>query len=505
MRMDRGQGTRLDFSNTRALVVGLAREGMALTRFLVERGASVTVTDAKPNTALADNVAALAGLPVTFALGGHPLTLLDGVDILFVSPGVPLEIPLLAEARGRGLPLSSETRLFTRLCPAPVVGITGSSGKTTTTALVGEMLKAAGWRTWVGGNIGQPLIGHLDEIDRSDVVVMELSSFQLEFFATWQQAGTAKGKARRKGLLFDAAGWSPGLAAVLNITPDHLDRHSSMDAYITAKSQILAYQRLGDVALLNLDNRVTRGMGQKLPPGAQRVLWFSLERPVEAGTFLRGDELVLRLAGQDTVLCKVEDLRLLGRHNLANTLAAAALAASVPMVCRTGAESLELPIAALRRTATSFAGVEHRLELVRERDGVRWYNDSIATTPQRTGAALQAFDVPIVLLAGGRDKHLPWDGMANLTWRRVRHLVLFGEAADLVERAMREAQHEGGDRSGATGIHQAGTLEQAVDLADRLAEPGDVVLLSPGGTSFDAYRDYVARGEHFRQLVSALE
>jgi UDP-N-acetylmuramoylalanine--D-glutamate ligase len=505
MNMDKGPGTRLDFSNIRALVVGLAREGTALTRFLVECGASVTVTDAKPDAALAESVAALAGLPVTFALGGHPLTLLEGVDILFVSPGVPLEIPLLVEARERGLPLSSETRLFTRLCPALIVGITGSSGKTTTTALVGEMLKAAGWRTWVGGNIGQPLIGHLGEIDRSDVVVMELSSFQLEFFAMWQGAVSEDGKARLKGLLFDATGWSPGLAAVLNITPDHLDRHFSMDAYIAAKSQILVHQQPGDLAVLNLDNQVTRGMGEEVLPGAQQVLWFSLEQPVDAGTFLRGDELVLRLAGQETVVCRARDLRLQGRHNLANTLAAAALATSVPMVCQTGAEAVDLPIAAVRRTATSFAGVEHRLELVRERDGVRWYNDSIATTPQRAVAALQAFDEPIVLLAGGRDKHLPWDRMADLTWRRARHLVLFGEAADLVERAMRKARQEGEEKHGETGIHQAGTLERAVDLAARLAEPGDVVLFSPGGTSFDAYRDYVARGEHFRQLVDALE
>ncbi len=474
-------------------VVGLAREGLALARFLAARGARVTVTDVKPAEALADQVAALAGLPVTCVLGGHPLSLLDEVNILFVSPGVPLEIPLLVEARQRGLPLSSETRLFTRLCPAPIVGITGSSGKTTTTALVGEMLKAAGRQTWVGGNIGRPLIGHLDEIAATDAVVMELSSFQLEFFAPWPQKPA---RSQMDRCLFDPAGWSPAVAAVLNITPNHLDRHPTMEAYIAAKAHILNYQQPGDVAVLNLDNPVTRRMGEARSI-AHRRLWFSLEHRVEEGSFLRGGELVLRLAGREQVVCRAEELKLRGLHNVANVLAACAIAAAV------GA-----PLEALRQVAVTFPGVEHRLELVREWRGVRWYNDSIATTPERTVAALRAFPGdPIILLAGGRDKHLPWDEMAELARQRVRHLILFGEAAGLIERAVQEA---GGERydprpvQSGTKIHQAGTLEHAVELAAQLAQPGDVVLLSPGGTSFDAFRDFAERGDRFRHLVKAL-
>jgi len=486
------------FTDVRALIVGMAREGTALARFLVECGARVTVTDLKPAEALADNVAALADLPVTFTLGGHPLELLNGMNLVFVSPGVPLDIPLLVEARRRGLPLSSETRLFTRLCPAPVVGITGSSGKTTTTALTGEMFEVAGRQTWVGGNIGQPLIGRLDEIAPSDIVVMELSSFQLEFFAPWQEERRHNGAIGQRGnALFDPAGWSPTIAAVLNITPNHLDRHPTMEAYVAAKAHILAHQRPGDVAVLNLDNAVTRQMG-KAANRKRRVLWFSLEQEVKEGAFLRGDELVLRLAGREGMVCRTGDLKLLGRHNVANTLAACALAGSAGT-----------PFKALRQTATTFGGVEHRLELVRERDGVRWYNDSIATTPERTVAALQAFDLPIVLLAGGRDKHLPWDEMATFTWRRVRHLILFGEAAGLIERALQAARCKMQDaqqgHDGITHIHRAGTLEAAVQLAAQVAQPGDVVLLSPGGTSFDAYADFTARGKHFRQIVQALE
>jgi UDP-N-acetylmuramoylalanine--D-glutamate ligase len=499
MRFDERRGARQSFANTRVLVVGLAREGTALTRFLADGGARVTVTDVKAADALAENVAALAGLPVTYALGGHPLALLDGTDIVYVSPGVPLEIPLLAEARQRGLPLSSETRLFTRLCLAPIVGITGSNGKTTTTALVGDMLQTAGWRTWVGGNIGLPLIGYLDEIRSTGVVVMELSSFQLEFFGPWPEVP----QGQRASALFAAEGWSPPVSAVLNVTPNHLDRHFSMDAYTAAKARILAHQRPGDLAVMNLDDPVTRGMAASSARAGQRILWFSLEQGVEEGAFLRGDALVLRLAGREEVLCHTGDLKLLGRHNLANLLAASALAIGTIVALHGEAELGSLPIQALRQTATSFEGVEHRLELVRERRHVRWYNDSIATTPERAVAAMRSFDSPIVLLAGGRDKHLPWDEMAALTRRKVRHLVLFGECAELIDRAMGETQAQGAPQQ--TVIHHAGTLQRAVDLVAELAQPGDVVLLSPGGTSFDAYRDFTARGDHFRDLVRGLE
>jgi len=485
--MDAGSSSRQQYPIS-ALVVGLAREGTALTRFLVGRGASVTVTDARSVEALAENRAALADLPVRYALGGHPLSLLDGTDIVFVSPGVPPEIPLLVAARQRGIPISSETRLFTSLCPAPIVGITGSSGKTTTTALVGEILKATSRRTWVGGNIGQPLIQHVAEILASDVVVMELSSFQLEFFRPWSGQVAA-------GVPFAPEGWSPPLAAILNITPNHLDRHLSMEAYVAAKAHILNHQRPGDIAVLNLDNPTTRHMGEQVMPD-RRVLWFSLEQEVPAGAFLQGADLTLRLAGQEVPICASDDLQLLGRHNIANVLAACALAGAA------GAS-----IEAMRRVVTSFSGVPHRLEKVREHHGVRWYNDSIATSPERTVAALRAFEEPLVLLAGGRDKHLPWDELAALIWRRVQHLILFGEAANLIERAMNAARDQAGagEAEHPTQIHRAGTLDRAVELAAELAQPGEIVLLSPGGTSFDAYPDFVARGIHFRKLVEALE
>jgi UDP-N-acetylmuramoylalanine--D-glutamate ligase len=479
----------LEMAGVRALVIGLAREGTTIARYLAERGAQVIATDLKTASEMATSLSALAGLPLTFVLGEHPIALLDDIDIVFVSPGVPNNNPLLLEAQRRGLPVSSETRLFTRLSTAPIVGITGSSGKSTTSALVGEMLRASGRKTWVGGNIGKPLLLHLKEMAATDIVVMELSSFQLELLAPPSPDAALIAPQLERSLIFDRGGWSPHIAAVLNITPNHLDRHPSMESYIAAKAQILAYQDRNDIAVLGWDNPETRRMGQAA--SHQHVLWFSLHEEVGEGAFLSHDRLVLRHGGCELTICHRGDLKLLGSHNVANVLAASALAAAA------GA-----PIHSLHQAATAFRGVEHRLELVREWNGARWYNDSIATTPERTIAALLAFDVPTILLAGGRDKHLSWDELAALAWYRVRHLVLFGEATGLIEREMLRSPSAAG---GTCHLHRSGDLEEAVALAAGLARPGDVVLLSPGGTSFDAYSDFAARGDHFRRLVNSLE
>jgi UDP-N-acetylmuramoylalanine--D-glutamate ligase len=466
----RGQ-PQLCLEGLRATIVGLGREGLALTRFLAERGAHVTVSDAKGPEALAHAIAQLEGLDVRYALGGHPEWIL-AADVLFLSPGVPAGAPIVVEARRRGVALSSETRLFTRLCPAPIVGITGSSGKTTTTTLVGKMLEASGRRTFVGGNIGRPLISRLDEIGPDDAVVMELSSFQLEGFGA-----TAAEDA------FPAGGWSPACAAVLNVTPNHLDWHPSMDAYVAAKANILRYQRAEDWAVLNADDEISRGL-RGCSPG--RLLEFSLERPVAAGAYLAGDELLwVPGSGEEQPICSLSALRLRGRHNVANVLAACAIAGGAGV-------SLE----AMRELATTFAGVPHRLELVRTLDGVAYYNDSIATSPERAIAAMQAFREPLVLLAGGRDKHLPWDAWVEVVRERVREVICFGEMAPLLQEALVGAGES-------PRVHVCHTLQEAVERAARVARPGDVVLFSPGGTSFDAFSDFEARGEAFRAAVRA--
>jgi UDP-N-acetylmuramoylalanine--D-glutamate ligase len=334
-----------DLTGIRIVVLGLARQGIALSRFLAEQGARVTVSDVKTAERLADAIKSLEGLAIQYALGGHPMELLERCDLLCLSGGVPVDLPIVVEALRRGIALANDAQIFVERCAerTPVLGITGSAGKTTTTALVGEMLKAAGCKTWVGGNIGNPLIADLDQIGPGDKVVMELSSFQLEVMTT-----------------------SPHIAAVLNITPNHLDRHPSMEAYIAAKKRILDFQDFKDMAVLGYDDAEAR----KLAGDARGyVRFFSQQVEVGRGAFVRDGNIVLKQDMEQKV-CAIRELKLRGPHNVWNVLAACALAGAA------GAN-----VDAMRQVATSFAGVAHRLQLVRELGGVRYYDDSIATAP----------------------------------------------------------------------------------------------------------------------------
>jgi UDP-N-acetylmuramoylalanine--D-glutamate ligase len=425
-------------------------------------------------------------LSLEVVLGGHPSSLLDGAHLFCLSGGVPADAPIVRQAMARGIPLSNDSQIFLEECPAPVIGITGSAGKTTTTAMLGEMCRQGHSRDerriWVGGNIGRSMLLDLDEIGLGDLVVMELSSFQLEIMTK-----------------------STPVAAVLNLTPNHLDRHRTMEAYSAAKARLLQHQPVDSIALLGQDDPGTCGL-QYLVRGRLRM--FSLEDSVADGAFLRDNVITLRGPEGEQPVCRRDELRLLGQHNTLNALAAAALA-----------DSVGVPVAAIAEVARSFAGVEHRMELVRDLDGVSWFDDSSATAPERMMAAIRSFDEPIVLLAGGRDKDLPWPEAAALIGERVRDLVLFGEAADLIRTqldkagvAMPDAQagepkrdHRRGQRSRSLErVVQVGGLAQAVDEAARLARPGDIVLLSPGGTSFDAYRDCGERGDHYQAMVREL-
>jgi len=486
-------------SGLRMLVVGLGREGTALAGYLARRDLSVTVTDSQPADKLGAIPASLIEAGVSFVLGGHPLSLLDEADLLFVSPGVPLDIPFLQEARSRQLPLSTESRLFCHLCPAPIVAVTGSSGKTTTTTLVGQMLQAeAGLgpsdiqQVWVGGNIGRPMIEMVDQITAADRVVMELSSFQLEYFhPTLNQASQLSrfSESQSKAVTDLLAGWSPPVPAVLNITPNHLDRHPTMKHYVQAKRAILDYQTADDVLIMNLDNDLTRTIGYQF---ATRTRWFSLEAQMSGGAGLDGGQIALfGKNGTSQPVADISEVKLRGQHNLSNILAACLLA-------RQAGASL----AAMRQVITTFTGVEHRLEMVRERKSVSFYNDSIATSPERLVAALNSFDEAIVLLAGGRDKHLPWDDAARLIVGKTRHVILFGEATEIIAHAIQKARSELG---ATTVIHRCVNLEEAVHLATVVAQPGDVVLLSPGCASFDQFRDFAERGQRFKELVRQLQ
>ncbi len=482
-----------DFSSQTLLIVGLAREGQVAARWLARRGARVIASDVRaPQNDVRET---LEHLGVSLLIGPQTPALLADIDAIVVSPGVPQDIPLLQQARQQQIPITAEPRLFAQGCPVPITGITGSSGKTTTTTLVARMLEAANIRTWLGGNIGAPLLEHLEAIAPQDRVVMELSSFQLLYWqpmAPWPQAPAPWNSAEAI---------SPHIAAILNITPNHLDRHPSMAHYMAAKANILAAQRADDLVILNRDDAIVgrwaatgrveipAGKGQALRDFAipAQCLTFGFDEPDHGdGTWLQAGQIHLRRGGRARPILDVADIHLRGRHNLANVLAAVAIAAAAGVAP-----------AAMREAVRAFRGVEHRLEEVACIDNVFWINDSIATAPERALAALRSFDAPIILLAGGRDKHLPWKAWAEEVQQRARLVIAFGEAIPIIQQALSEQRQDALLQQ----VLTADNLPAAVELAAQHARSGEIVLLSPGGTSYDAYPDFAARGEHFRELV----
>jgi UDP-N-acetylmuramoylalanine--D-glutamate ligase len=460
-----------DLAGKKVVVLGLARQGTALVRYLARKGSRITVSDLKPAEALQKEMGELKGIAVDYRLGGHPIDLLEGIDLLCLSGGVPVDLPIVAQARRRSVPVTNDTQLFLESAPAKVIGITGSAGKTTTTTLVGRMASLAAdagivRKAWIGGNIGNPLLGEVDGMQTGDVAVLELSSFQLELVCN-----------------------SPQVAAILNITPNHLDRHHTMDAYRQAKARILDFQTADDAAVLGWDSPETRSLGGRVR-GSCSFFRAGSKSWDGDGAYLDGDRIVIERGGATETVAATGTVLLRGEHNLANAIAACAIGAAAGF-----------PPAVMAKSIAGFRGVAHRLEFVAKVRGVDWYNDSIATTPERAMAAIRSFEEPIVLLAGGRDKKLPWNEWADLVHQRVDHVVLFGEAADLIRKALGENRPGGRPFSIASVL----TLEAAVRKAAEVAEPGGVALLAPGGTSFDAFRDFEERGEKFRELVQAMK
>ena len=462
-------------SGRRVLIVGFGRQGQALGRWLPTVGARVTVTDRRGARELGIRRREFPGL--RFHLGGHPEDVLAGARLICVSGGVPLDLPILAKARELGIPLSNDAQLFMERSPAPIIGITGSAGKTTTATLVARILEAAGYRVWLGGNIGNPLITDLRRIKASDLVVMELSSFQLELMSV-----------------------SPPLAAILNLTPNHLDRHGTLEAYAAAKANILRHQRATDVAVLGWDDPGSRAYEQ-LALGDLSA--FSRYDMLPDGAFMLGNRLVVAgSASYDMnphVVCQRADIPLRGDHNVANVLAACAITGAMGLAMK---KPGVLP-GIMRRAIRDFQAVAHRLELLREIAGVSYVNDSIATAPERLLAALNSYDEPLIPLIGGADKDLPWAGALQLALKKSRHIALFGEegekqVASIVSKML---SGMGVDKR---RYSRSRNLEEALRRAHDLAQAGDIVLLSPGGTSYDAYADFAERGDHFRHLVSAL-
>lgn len=457
-----------DLSEKRVLIIGAARQGLALARFLVNKGSHVTVSDKQTAIQLESAINSMSGLAVQWALGGHPLELLDNTDLVCISGGVPLTIPLLQEAARRGIPILNDSEIFMHFVKAPVVGITGSAGKTTTTTLVGRMAAAgvtSPRKAWIGGNIGNPLIEFVDEIKPDDLVVLELSSFQLEQMTI-----------------------SPHVAAVLNITPNHLDRHGTMAEYIRAKSHIIASQSANDFAILNREDVESWNLRIQLHG---RLISFGFDPANEDETFVFMDQntVVLQENGKRTNLLDCSEVKLRGRHSLMNVLAACAIAHAA------GLDPL-----AMSAGVSGFTGVKHRQEFIREHNGVVWINDSIATAPERTLAAIHSFSEPLILLLGGRDKNLPWDALASVIHHRVDHVVIFGEAAEKISTAI--GQPIDGSRLSSVCVKQ--DFIEALEETRRISQPGDVVLLSPGCTSYDAFKDFEERGNTFRNWVNGL-
>ncbi len=436
--------------------LGLFGGGIGAVRFLVREGAVVTVTDLRPEKDLRASVRALNGLPIAFVLEGHEETDFRNTDLIVANPAVPRSSPYLKIAESAGVPITSEICLFVERCPAPIIGITGSSGKTTTTSLIGEMLKQKDKRTRIGGNIGGSLLDELDTLHADVPIVLELSSFQLD----------------RLGDL----PWSPQIAVATNFAPNHIDVHGSLQAYRKAKQQIVMHQTKSDWTIVNgEDAEVSRWAG-----AGQRIA-FAIEG--EGDVFVRGGKIQHAIGGETRTICSADTISLRGRHNLANALAATGAAIISGVSEKNIADVLQ-----------TFQGVPHRLEQVAEINGILYVNDSIATSPDRTRTALMAFDRPIVLIAGGYDKGIAFDDMEVAIEERVAHLIVMGETGDAIAATAK----------GKTNIHRVENLEEAMDCATGLAQFGDVVLLSPASASYDQFRNFEERGQRFRECVGKL-
>lgn len=456
------------YEGARIAIAGLARTSVPLVKVLAGAGARITVFDKKLADELKPQLDMLADTVFELKAGADTFEGIDGFDYLFPSPGINPNRADFLQARAAGVKFGYEIELTMKLAECPVIGITGSSGKTTTTTLTGLMLSRAAsrkgnGRVMVGGNIGQPLVEEVLSSGKDDFLVLEMSSFQLKFLRI-----------------------SPSIAAVLNITPNHLDVHPGMEDYMASKSNILAFQGAGGYAVLGADDAnalALAGMAKG------EVLLFSVKGPVDRGAWLEEGWLWLRMPGSSPLkVASMSDIKLPGMHNVQNVLAAIALAAAA------GASPCDM-----QEAIEGFMGVEHRLEKAGESRGVIYVNDSIATSPARTIAALEAMDRPIVLIAGGYDKHLPFDGMAEIALGKVKRLVTLGVTADRIEEAFRRAAE--GKSIPAPRTERAASFDEAVEMAANAAEEGDVVLMSPACASYDMFNNFEERGRRFKDLI----
>ena len=448
----------MDLNNKRVLVVGLGKSGVASALFLKERGANVTVSDTKSPDQLKEEIPLLLDHGITVETGGHGERTFRGQDLIVVSPGVPYDAPPLVQARLQGEPVIGEIELAAENLPGSTIAITGSNGKTTTTTLVGEILAASGLKTLVGGNIGTPAISLVGRANAETVTVLEVSSFQLETIQTFH----------------------PKVAVILNVTPDHLDRHRTFDAYVNAKARIFENQQGSDFAVLNEDDETCVKLADvvKAP-----LFWFSRKKEVGQGAFVSDGRILFRDAHGEAEVLLISEIPLKGAHNVENVLAAVCTAAL--MGCRP--EQIQKAVA-------NFKAVEHRIEYVATINGVEYYNDSKATNVDATIKAVESFPRNIHLILGGKDKGSPYTVLRDLLHERVKRVYTIGAAAAKIEAEIH----------GATEVVHAETLENALKRAHAVAQPGDIVLLAPACASFDQFKSYEHRGRLFKDVVKGL-
>ena len=451
-----------DFNNKRVLVVGLGKSGVASALFLKARGARVTVSDTKSGDELRNEIPGLLDHGITVETGGHGERTFRGQDLIVVSPGVPVDAPLLVQARSLGEVVIGEIELAAQFLPGPIVAITGSNGKTTTTSLAGEIMTAGGFPTLIGGNIGTPAISLAERAKPETVVVLEVSSFQLETIQTFR----------------------PKVAVVLNVTPDHLDRHRTFEAYVDAKARMFENQQGTDFAVLNEDDPTCVAMASRT---RAKVFWFSRQKEVKQGAWVREGNILFRDGTRQHEVMLVSEIPLKGAHNLENVLAA--VCAGALMGCAPEK---------IRRAVREFKAVEHRLEFVATIRGVDYYNDSKATNVDATIKALESFPANIHLILGGKDKGSDYTVLNDLLRQRVKRVYTIGAAAGKIESQIVSP------KGGGVEVVHAETLENAVLKAKAAAQKGDVVLLAPACASFDQFKSYEHRGRVFKELVRGL-
>lgn len=458
--------TRLDsyfekLKGKKILVLGVGVSNRPLVRLLLRYGIDVTCCDKTPREKLDAEVLRLESDGAKLHLGEGYLDGLSG-DVVFRTPGLHPDTPQIKALRDSGAVITSEMEAFFAVCPAQIIAVTGSDGKTTTSTLISELLKKQGFRVWLGGNIGTPLLDKADEMEPTDLVVLELSSFQLMYFP-----------------------YSPHTAVITNLSPNHLDIHRDMEEYVAAKENLYLHQKADDVLILNRDNEVTHSF---VPKARGRVLEFSRLTEPERGVFLR-DGVIWRKGETLEKVMDQSDILLPGIHNVENYMAAILAVGD-----RVSNENI-------RAVARSFGGVEHRIELVREKDGVRYYNDSIASSPTRTIAGLRSFTQKLILIAGGYDKHVPFEPLGPEIVDHVKTLILTGATAPKIEAAVLAAPNYA---PGSPEILHEEDFYEAVRLASRVAKPGDVVILSPAGPAFDKFKNFAVRGKEFKKTVMSL-